>query len=325
MDDAHVKRVREAMAEYGQDMSAVMTEQAESYLDQNEILGHVYGVDGIAEDKMEIAGKENGDFDREKFASGDYVIVTAFTDTGDGEFYHIGEKVTIDFESGRSKTYEVLAIGDVPYALGPQHGHGVAIYFTLPAEEFMRQTGETSAMSIACNFTEAGEAKAEAWVKTYCEEKHPELSYVSKSTIQGEFDNLTQMTMVVGGILSFILGLIGILNFINTMITSIQARKNELAVLQAVGMTGRQLRQMLTGEGLCYVLLTAGMTLTVGNLLVYAIVKAYTAQMWMFTYHFVIWPILAAVPAMLLIGLVISAACCSILRKRSIIERLRAE
>ena len=53
-----------------------------------------------AEDKMEIAGKENGDFDREKFASGDYVIVTAFTDTGDGEFYHIGEKVTIDFESG---------------------------------------------------------------------------------------------------------------------------------------------------------------------------------------------------------------------------------
>ena len=133
------------------------------------------------------------------------------------------------------------------------------------------------------------------------------------------------MTMVVGGILSFILGLIGILNFINTMITSIQARKNELAVLQAVGMTGRQLRQMLTGEGLCYGLLTAGMTLTVGNLLVYAIVKAYTAQMWMFTYHFVIWPILAAVPAMLLIGLVISAACCSILRKRSIIERLRAE
>ena len=325
MDDAHVKRVREAMAEYGQDMSAVMTEQAESYLDQNEILGHVYGVDGIAEDKMEIAGKENGDFDREKFASGDYVIVTAFTDIGDGEFYHIGEKVTIDFESGRSKTYEVLAIGDVPYALGPQHGHGVAIYFTLPAEEFVRQTGETSAMSIACNFTEAGEAKAEAWVKTYCEEKHPKLSYVSKSTIQGEFYNLTQMTMVVGGILSFILGLIGILNFINTMITSIQARKNELAVLQAVGMTGRQLRQMLTGEGLCYVLLTAGMTLTVGNLLVYAIVKAYTAQMWMFTYHFVIWPILAAVPAMLLIGLVISAACCSILRKRSIIERLRAE
>ena len=47
----------------------------------------------------------------------------------------------------------------------PQDGHGVAIYFTLPAEEFVRQTGETSAMSIACNFTEAGEAKAEAWVK----------------------------------------------------------------------------------------------------------------------------------------------------------------
>ena len=57
------------------------------------------------------------------------------------------------------------------------------------------------------------------------------------------------MTMVVGGILSFILGLIGILNFINTMITSIQARKNELAVLQAVGMTGRQARANADGRG----------------------------------------------------------------------------
>ena len=66
------------------------------------------------------------------------MIATAFTDTGDGECYHVGEKVTIDFGSGRSKTYEVLAIGDVPYALGPQHGHGVDIYFTLPAEEFVR-------------------------------------------------------------------------------------------------------------------------------------------------------------------------------------------
>ncbi len=325
LDDAHVERVREAMAEYGQDMPAVMTEQAELYLDQNEIFGHVYGVDGIAEDKMEIVGKENGDFDREKFASGDYVIVTAFTDTGDGEYYHVGEKVTIDFGNGRSKTYEVLAIGDVPYALGPQHGHGVDLYFTLPAEEFIRQTGETSAMSIACNVADDAEAAAESWAETYCSEEHPELSYVSKSTIQGEFEDLTQMTMIVGGMLSFILGLIGLLNFINTMITSIQARRNELAVLQAVGMTGKQLRQMLTGEGLCYVLLTAGVVLTVGNLLVYALVKAYTMQMWMFTYHFILWPILAAIPMLIVFGLLISAACCGILRRRSIVERLRVE
>ena len=82
---------------------------------------------------------------------------------------------------------------------------------------------------------------------------------------------------------------------------------------------------MLTGEGLCYVLLTAGMTLTVGNLLVYALVKAYTMQMWMFTYHFILWPILAAIPILIVLGLMISAACCSILRKRSIVERLRVE
>ena len=41
MDDAHVKRVREAIAQYGQDMPAVLTEQAESYLEQNEMIGHI--------------------------------------------------------------------------------------------------------------------------------------------------------------------------------------------------------------------------------------------------------------------------------------------
>ena len=131
--------------------------------------------------------------------------------------------------------------------------------------------------------------------------------------------------MAVGGVLSFILGLIGILNFINAMITSIQARRNELAVLQAVGMTSKQLRQMLTGEGLCYMLLTAGIVLTIGNLIVYALVKAYTMQMWMFTYHFIIWPILAAIPVLAIISLLVPDLCCRMLMKRSIVERIRTE
>ncbi len=48
------------------------------------------------------------------------------------------------------------------------------------------------------------------------------------------------------------LALIGILNFINSMMTSILSRYKELAMLQSVGMTGRQVKQMLMIEGIGY-------------------------------------------------------------------------
>lgn len=322
LQDKAAERVKANLAKYGEEMPEVIIKQANDYLDKNEIISHIYGVSGIAADKMEIS---DGDFDRKKFESGDYVIATSFVDNGEGKYYNIGEEVTLDFGNGRSKTYKVLAIGDIPYALGPQHGHGVDIYFTLPASEFVKQTGENSAMSAAFNLQKDKEQNAEEWAEAYCNTTHKELSHVSKSTIAEEFKNLTGTTMAVGGVLSFILGLIGILNFINAMITSIQARRNELAVLQAVGMTSKQLRQMLTGEGLCYMLLTAGIVLTIGNLIVYALVKAYTMQMWMFTYHFIIWPILAAIPVLAIISLLVPDLCCRMLMKRSIVERIRTE
>ena len=42
-----------------------------------------------------------------------------------------------------------------------------------------------------------------------------------------------------GGALSFIVGLVGVLNFFNAILTGILARKRELAVLQSIGMTGK--------------------------------------------------------------------------------------
>ena len=62
------------------------------------------------------------------------------------------------------------------------------------------------------------------------------------------------MFLLLGTVLSFIVGLVGIINFVNAVITGIVSRKRELAMLQAVGMTGQQLRAMLVWEGLFYAL-----------------------------------------------------------------------
>lgn len=49
----------------------------------------------------------------------------------------------------------------------------------------------------------------------------------------------------VGGALSLIIGMIGVLNFINFMLTGILTWRREFAMFQSMGMTRRQLSQML--------------------------------------------------------------------------------
>lgn len=46
----------------------------------------------------------------------------------------------------------------------------------------------------------------------------------------------------------------GYLDFINVMVTSILSRRQELAMMESIGMTGKQQKRMLRYEGLAYAL-----------------------------------------------------------------------
>lgn len=63
-----------------------------------------------------------------------------------------------------------------------------------------------------------------------------------------------------------LIAVIGFVNLINTMITSIVTRKKELAILQAIGLSGKQLVNMLAGEGFVFTAGTLLISLTLGNL-----------------------------------------------------------
>lgn len=285
------------------------------------MMSNIYGIDGIAMDKMEIV---DGKFDKEKFMSGKYIIVSAFTNTGNGRYYDIGDKVTVDFGNGRSGEYEVMAIGDVPYALGPQFSYLLDIYFTMYSNEYINMTDDSSALKIAFNTDKEKYDSVEAWVEDYCSSVNSDMDYKSRLMYEESFKSTQNMYMLVGAILSFVLALIGALNFVNTMITSISARSRELAVLQAVGMTQKQMNKMLIGEGACYSVASAVFTLTAGSVISYALVAAVSNQMWFFTYHFTITPVLAALPALFIVSLLVPYLCCINMRRSSTVDRLRA-
>lgn len=294
-------------------------EQAKTNLNHGKIYSHLYGVDDFVAKKMKIV---EGQLDMDKLKTGNYIIASTMTDIGKGHFYDIGDKVIIDYGNGRKKKYEVMALGDIAYALGPQHSHLFDVYFTMDSEEFMAQTGETSALSTAFNINPDDYDKTEKWVTNYCGTINSSLDYRSKKTFTDEFKTMQNMYLLVGSALSFVLALIGILNFINAIITSIQTRRQELAVLQSIGMTGSQLKKMLINEGLWYILFTVIFTLSIGSLITYGIVQAIANQIWFFTYHFIIIPILLGIPALLFIAVIIPVICYKHMCQKSIVDRL---
>ena len=130
--------------------------------------------------------------------------------------------------------------------------------------------------------------------------------------------------MVGGSIgVAAILALIGILNYINTVIGSIQSRGRELASLESIGMTERQIRRMLMLEGL---LTAAGSLLLVGTLGLAVTYGIYQSMNYMGAEFYVpFWPVAVMTVLMILICVLIPLAVRRVLvRDGSIVERIRA-
>ena len=133
------------------------------------------------------------------------------------------------------------------------------------------------------------------------------------------------MFLLLGGALSFIVGLVGVLNFANAILTGITARRRELAVLQSIGMTARQLRAMLALEGLLY---TAGaVALALGLILISApfLGPALNRMIWFFSYHFTLWPVGVVLPLFAVLGVGIPVLTSRAAQRTPVVERLRQE
>ena len=105
--------------------------------------------------------------------------------------------------------------------------------------------------------------------------------------------------------------------------TGILSRRREFAVLQAVGMTGKQLKTMLVCEGLFYALGAAGIALVLFVLLNPLVGSLLETMFWFFSAHFTIVPVLLMVPIFALLGYAIPAIRYRHAAKQSIVERLR--
>lgn len=94
---------------------------------------------------------------------------------------------------------------------------------------------------------------------------HIGLRVIAKSdTLADAQSYIVSMRLIMYSIAALLL-LVGIMNYYNVIATSILSRKKQFAVLEAIGMTRKQLQKMLIFEGCYYFTFVTGFLLTLGT------------------------------------------------------------
>ncbi len=233
------------------------------------------------------------------------------------------EEVTCEFRKVKYEdvTYHVCAAVSVSDKMS--YRYQTFDEFILPSEELLARYPNASVMYYAYDVDDSHTSDMEDYISAYTE--NTDYGYESKQTYVKGLDSYRKMFMVFGGALSGVIALIGVVNFINVMITSVYARNKELAMLQAVGMTGKQLKKMLITEGMTYV----GSAIAIGLVLSIctggSIKNAVRNMFYFIVYKNTVLPILCITPIFVIIGILVPIAAYHVVTKKSVVERLRQE
>ena len=220
--------------------------------------------------------------------------------------------------------YTVCALINVPYSLGMRFYTPGGYIMALSAEALGIDSGLSSIPMLWA--ADMGNQDAEIITEKELSEWMAEdssIKYESKETARADFEGFRRMFTLMGGALCCVVALVGVLNFINAVMTGIIERQHEFAVLQAVGMTGRQLTGLLIREGILY---TTGAV--VFSLILIIILSPFTGRLmeemfWFYSSRFSFNAVLLAAPMFFILGFVIPAVLYRRMAGKSIVERLR--
>lgn len=269
---------------------------------------------------------EEGSADYDKLMSGDYVLIADNTNALEiyGWQFNVGDVLMLHYYDG-TKTAEkevtVLGILNDQYVLENDNLDG---WFVMPEQavlSFVPYDNLNAHLLISAD-PEKETAVGEAINEIVAE--HPELSleaYADREIAYSQTANSVFGT--ISGLAIFIM-MFSILSMMNTLITNIVTRKQELAMLESIGMSKGQIRKMLLGESLILVLAAVGVTMTIGTLLGYVLTHLlHNGGAFYITFQFPVAFAIAYAAVLIAVPLIITLVSMKSFSKEALVERLR--
>ncbi|NMS89571.1 ABC transporter permease [Clostridioides difficile] len=258
----------------------------------------------------------SGNIDEKKFDAGGYVVINGHK----GSKIKAGDKIKFKYLKGNNidegyvdTEFKVMAVLD--------GAKNFQIRMYINENDFRNMVEKSYVQNLIIDVN--GNVKSiEDKIKNLNEKySNPYTKIYSKNIYIEEARESQKVIKIVGMSAVFIIGLIGVLNFINTMITNIMSRKQEFAMIEAVGMTKTQLKKMIILEGFYY-----GVIITIINLIFGSMATFLGFNIMKLRYSVYTYPVEALIISVLIVFLITSIVPLMVyhnVSKDSIVDRIR--
>lgn len=295
---------------------------------KNDLYGDNDNINPLTNEEFKDIDKylEEGSVDTQKLMSGDYVLVAGNNVVEEifGWRFVVGDSITIHFYDGNKMTEKnvtILGILNNQYTIDYS---GVEGWFLMPEQAVLDMVMYKNLDTNLIVSTEADKEEAVGEKIAEMVADKPQLSVETLADRRIVYEqNANQLFGAISSLAIFIM-MFSILSMMNTLITNIVTRKQELAMLESIGMGKGQMRKMLLGESLLLIVVTICITMTIGTLcglvlsnLLYDIGAVYMAFRFPIVFALAYVGVLTAVP------LLITVASMHSFSKEALVERLR--
>ncbi|HBG3918010.1 TPA: FtsX-like permease family protein [Clostridioides difficile] len=255
----------------------------------------------------------DGKINFERLQTGDEIVIT-HVDTAKEMGVKAGDKIRLTLYDGDKKIKKEFKVQAIAMGV-PSFGIG---------KDFIDRTLKYDSTSSLGIYTEEGKYQE---IKDSIKKIAKNNGFLETDFIDSRIESnkaTISFIKIMGYTLTGIIGVIGFMNLVNTMITSIVTRKKELGMLQAIGLTNKQLVKMLNSEAIYY---TSGMmigSILFGGILGYiAVIFLKKTGLSYATYSLPIVPILLMIVCILIAQFITTYLIGRSFNKESLIDRVR--
>ncbi|UUV16257.1 ABC transporter permease [Clostridioides difficile] len=255
----------------------------------------------------------DGKINLERLQTGDEIVIT-HVDTAKEMGVKAGDKIRLTLYDGDKKIKKEFKVQAIAMGV-PSFGIG---------KDFIDRTLKYDSTSSLGIYTKEGKYQE---VKDSIKKIAKSNGFLETDFIDSRIESnkaTISFIKIMGYTLTGIIGVIGFMNLVNTMITSIVTRKKELGMLQAIGLTNKQLVKMLNSEAIYY---TSGMmigSILFGGILGYiAVMVLKKTGLSYATYSLPIVPILLMIVCILIAQFITTYLIGRSFNKESLIDRVR--
>ena len=133
---------------------------------------------------------------------------------------------------------------------------------------------------------------------------------ICKSDLMQQKETYMRGNRILLGAISIILFIAGLTNYCNVIFTGMYARRKEFDIMKSIGMTDKQMKLMLFGEGSYYFMCVIGLLFTVGMVTLVGVKIYMENKLSYFTFHLPIFSTVGVMLSLLLINVVVTHFIC---------------